>query len=235
MKQNQAESLKFCEFEQNFKEQITNISHDLRTPLASILGYFELINHEEIDEGSKAHYLGVVQKRAHLLQTLLNHYYELTKIDSDALTLQMSLVDVGELLAEVLVTFYDDFSSKQMKVEVIQKLETLKIVADNGQLQHVFINLIQNVLQHGCEQCRVVHEIQRNQTVTMVMNKVLNPEQIEIMKVFNRLYTTDKTRNSQNTGLGLTITQLLIEKMGHQINAALSESGWFVITIIWQV
>jgi len=221
--------------EQALKEQMTNISHDLRTPLASILGYFELMSDKEATEKEKQRYLEMIQKRARLLQILIANYYDLARIESNEYPLQMRTINVNAALAEILATFYYDFSTKHLEVKVIQKGCSLNVLADEKMLHRVFINLIQNVLKHGIEECRIIHQAGDNQAFTKIMNKTSKTGHVDIGQVFNRLYSLDKTRNSENTGIGLTIAHLLIEKMGHKIAAKLSEDGWFSIIIYWKL
>ena len=224
----------FRDVEQNLKEQITNISHDVRTPLASILGYFELMADESATAEEKAQYLNIIKRRAGLLRNLLDHYYELVQIESEAQALQITVVNIEALLIDVLAMFYYDFSEKAIAVDFAGELNSFKVLADKALLQRVFVNLIQNVLNHGDERCEIIHETYENQICTVIKNKIVNGNQIEIEKVFNRLYAADKTRNTGNTGIGLTITKLLIEKMGHKIQAELCED-WFLIRIVWQI
>jgi len=220
--------------QQEIKEQITNISHDLRTPLASILGYFELIEDETTTAKEKEQYLTTIKGRAELLRNLLDNYYDLAQIESEQQELQMNLVSVGELFIDVLALFYYDFSDKDMTVEIMGELEQFKVFADKELLQRVFVNLVQNVLKHGSQRCEISHESCENQVCTIIKNKVADGNQVEIKKVFNRLYSADKTRNLGNTGIGLTIAKVLIEKMGHEVQADLTDDNWFSIKIIWQ-
>ena len=222
----------FREIELMLKEQITNISHDLRTPLASILGYFELINDTTTTANEKEQYLNIIKKRARLLQNLIDNYYDLVQVELEEQELQMSTVDVGKLLNDILATFYYDFSDRDIALEVVESTNVLTIIADEKLLQRVFVNLVQNVLKHGCVKCEINHNSHGR---TIIKNKMPTTNLIEIEKVFNRLYSADKTRNTGNTGIGLTITKLLLEKMGHQIGARLTEDSWFLIEIIWQI
>jgi len=231
----QQQQFYFKEVEQALKEQVTNVSYDLRTPLASILGYFELIEDPETTVEEKEEYLTIVKRRAELLRNLLDHYYDLAQIESEEQEIQMTLVHVGALLIDVLALFYYDFSDKKMVVEITGELDSFETLADKELLQRVFVNLVQNVLKHGHERCEISHESYENQVCTVIKNKVADGNQVEIKKVFNRLYSADKTRNLGNTGIGLTIAKLLIEKMGHRVEAELTEDGWFSIRVVWQI
>lgn len=221
----------FQEIEQELKEQITNVSHDLRTPLASIIGYFELMN-DDITTNEQEQYLDIIKKRAKLLQQLIDNYYNLVQVELEEQELQMSSVNVINLLNDVLATFYYDFSDKKMIIEFEEKTAELTVLADEQLLQRVFVNLFQNVLKHGSDACVISHNSDGR---TTIKNKFKTISQIEIEKVFNRLYSVDKTRNNGNTGIGLTIAQVLLEKMGHKIRAELTEDSCFLIEIIWQL
>jgi len=219
--------------EQILKEQMTNISHDLRTPLASILGYFELTKDEEASEAEKSQYLKMMEKRAHWLQVLITNYYDLARIESGEYPLQMSYVEVGALLVETLALFYYDFSRKQIDVEVMPADFTLKVWGDRDGLRRVLVNLMENVLKHGDKQCQVIHQVSDQQLMTKITNLTAKSAPVVIEQVFNRLYAADSTRNANHTGIGLTIVQLLLERMGHQVRAELDEAGWFSFIISW--
>ena len=219
--------------DQTTKEQMTNASHDLRTPLASILGYFELLEDETLPPSEKQEYLDMIKKRAKLLKSLLDNYYELSKLESETFLLEMKGIDLEAALSEVLAAFYPDFVRKSIVLDIAPATRRLNIMGDEQTLERILVNLIQNVLQHGSQSCSLFHTIQENGVIiTTISNRVLQPEKIEIDKVFNRLYSVDRTRSFGNTGIGLTIAKLLLEKIGHSLEAAL-EDDQFIITIKW--
>ena len=233
LRQNQKNHQFYQEKEQSLKEQMTNISHDLRTPLASILGYFELINDKETTKGEQEEYLGMIQKRALLLRNLLDNYYDLARLESEQQSLVMESLDVNHLLNEILATFYYDFTNKEIAIELPNNPPKIKILANEPLLQRALVNLLSNVLKHGCKLCRISHQLAHGQQITTIANKVSHPEKIMIERVFGRSYSGSKSRTSQNTGIGLTVTKLLLEKMGHQVRAELIEDE-FAIFIDWR-
>lgn len=214
--------------ERQIKEQFTNISHDLRTPLASLLGYLTLLE-EENAESEKNRYRQLIQEKARHLQTLIDTYYDFAKIESFDLQLVMTTIDINQLLPQLLATYYTQFKQDCILPDITLPTESWLILADEQALQRVFSNLIENCLKYG-QQSFVITCNSKRQLV--LQNQIKDFSSLEIEHVFQRLYTADTTRNLQSTGLGLTVAKQLLEQMGHSIGASL-EGNWFTITITW--
>ena len=215
-------------------EQITNISHDLRTPLASILGYFELIESDEVTSDDKKNYLKIIKSRSIMLRNLLDNYYDLVQGESETNALVMQTVNLKKSLIEVASLFYLDFKEAGIELEIDDPLPEISVIADYTQLERVFGNLLRNVVKHGYSTCVIRHKQNKKTITTTIKNKTKPPVAIDIHQVFNRSYSADKTRMNGNTGIGLTITKVILEKMGHTISAEIFDD-WFIITLEWKV
>lgn len=216
------------ERERQVKEQFTNISHDLRTPLAAMLGYLTLLEEEE-EQSQQDYYRQLIQQKARQLQQLIDTYYDFSRIASFDLPLVMTTVEIHSMLTQLLATYYTQFKEQEIRPTITLADGPWLILADEQALQRVFTNLIQNCLKYGYGEFILSRP---NEQQLILQNKLREPSTLNINQVFQRLYTSDGTRNQRSTGLGLTVTKQLLEQMGHSISASL-EKDLFTITITW--
>lgn len=223
--------------EREFRRQISNISHDLRTPLTSILGYLELME-EVISERERAEYLSVVRNRAGALQSLIAEFYDLSRLEADEYQFEMVWVDLNASLSEALALFYHDFEKRGFAAEVSLAEELPLVLADESAVRRIFFNLLQNVLVHGKGKVVVLQRQEGSAVVTCISNESEDLAQEDLERVFERFFTADEMRSGQNTGLGMTITKKLLEKMGHEISARLErqkgQKPVFKVEIRWK-
>ena len=208
------------EQEESLRRQIANISHDLRTPLTSILGYLQLLESEQLSPQQRRHYLEIVSDRAKVLQDLITAFYDLSRIEGGEYPLDLQPVDLRRALEPLLASFYEDFEQAGFQVTVELDDCLPPVLADPGAVTRILTNLIGNALNAG-------------QLVTAFSNDApdLSPE--DLSRVFERFYTADQMRTGQNTGLGLAIVKALAQRMGHAAFAEL-EDGSFTVGVRWE-
>lgn len=231
LEQKQRAAITHQRAEKELRRQIANISHDLRTPLTSILGYIQLMERAE-SEDEKHEYLSIIEGRARTLQTLITSFYDLSRLEAGEYQFVIEPVDLHKLLCGQIADFYGDFTDAGFDVNIDAKEGLPAVKADAGAVVRIFGNLIQNVLRHGARSLSVRQFAQGDVIVTRFANQTdeLAPE--DIGRVFERFYTADKTRAGQDTGLGLAIVKSLAEQMGHTVSAEL-EDGVFAVEIHW--
>lgn len=235
----QEDRIRYVRQERELRQQISNISHDLRTPLTSILGYLELIEDPAATEEERIEYLSVVKRRAKVLQTLITSFYDLSRIEANEFVLETQSVQLYDVLSEIMAAFYPDFTARGFNVLADIDRNTAPIAADRTAVTRVYSNLVQNALRHGERNIFLSQKQVGKEIVTRFCNDApgMKPEDIE--HVFDRFFTADQMRTGQDTGLGLTIAQKFVEKMGGTITASLAqgEAGYpaFTIEIHWPV
>ena len=133
--------------EQAIRQQIANISHDLRTPLTSILGYLQLLEGEGLTGEERREYLAIVQGRAKALQSMIVSVYDLSRLEGGEYPLSRERVDLYHVLSELVAEFYNDFEGFDMTVELREGLPA--VIADPAGVLRVFTNLIRNAMEHG--------------------------------------------------------------------------------------
>ena len=230
----QAERSEFHRREEALRRQIANVSHDLRTPLTSILGYLQLLAGEELGEAERREYLAIVEGRARTLQTLIATFYDLSRIEGGEYPLELQSVDLRRSLEPLLAGFYEDFEQAGFQVTVELMESPPAVSADPGAVTRILTNLIGNALKHGSKTLDI-RLYQEGQTlVTAFSNDAPELTQEDLPRVFERFYTADQMRTGQNTGLGLAIVKALSEQMGHTAFADLKD-GVFTVGVRWKL
>lgn len=212
---------------QELKQAITNVSHDLKTPLASAMGYLQLIRSNKTPEEKKPEYLDIIEKRLKSLSYLLDELFEFTKITEGKIEFKPEKINVSNILSDVLSLYYEDFTAKGSTPNITLPENPVYIFADVNMLRHIFQNLIQNVLAHGTGSFSVTVQPEAR---VLFKNSVEHPEKIDAGRLFERFYTADISRNSKTTGLGLAICKELVERQDGKIRAFIEDDS-LIITI----
>ena len=210
------------------------VSHDLRTPLTSILGYLQLLEDPGLTEGERREYLAVIAGRARTLQSLITSFYDLSRLEGGEYLLQREKVDLYASLSGLLAAFYNDFTDRgfDMEVELAEGLP--QVWADAGAVLRIFTNLIRNALEHGEGRMEIRLYQEGGQVVSRFSNETHALTAEDVPHVFDRFFTSDKMRTGRNTGLGLAIVKALAGQMDCRAEAAL-EGDMFAITLRWPV
>ena len=219
--------------EEELRASISNMSHDLRTPLTSIMGYLQMIRSEKASETDKKEYMDIVEKRTKSLQQLISSFYDLSRIEGNEYNFNYKKVNLSNVLCENIALFYNDFINNSIE-PVIEIEEGIKeIISDEGAITRIFSNLIGNMIKHGENFVKITLKQENDVIITEFINKATGLTQENVDKLFDRFYTVDNSRSDRNTGLGLYITKILVEKLGHNIKANLKEDN-LVISITWK-
>lgn len=217
--------------ERAIRQQIANISHDLRTPLTSILGYLQLLEGEGLTTEERREYLAIVQGRAKALQSMIVSFYDLSRLEGGEYPLSRERVDLYHMLSELVAEFYNDFEGFDMTVELREGLPS--VTADPAGVLRVFTNLIRNAMEHGRSRMSILLYQEGDEVVSVFANDAPGLTSEDVEHVFDRFFTADKMRTGQSTGLGLAIVKALVERMGHTVSAEL-EGDLFRVVVRWQ-
>lgn len=219
--------------EQALRRQIANVSHDLRTPLTSILGYLQLMEGEELTEGERREYLEIIESRARVLQGLISSFYDLSRLEAGEYPIVREKVDLREVLGELLSAFYDELESHfQVTVDLPEDLP--QVWGDRAAMTRVYSNLLRNALDHGEGSLSIVARITGEGVETRVANGCTQMTEADLSHVFDRFYTSDQTRSGRNTGLGLAIVKALAQQMGGEAWAELQNEN-FAVCLRWKI
>ncbi len=229
----QQERVIYQKRETQIRQEIENISHDLRTPLTSILGYVSFLQEDDLKPEERKEYVTIIQKRAKILQGFIQDFYEISRIEADDYPLLLEVIPVQAQLKEALVAYYHEFEQKQLELTAELEERPALIIADKIQFNRILNNLIQNALKYSKKQFTVRQFMAHGCCFIQFINDTGVTSQEELSLIFNRFYTGDQSRGNQSSGLGLTITKLLVEKMKGQIDARMEQDS-FIIEIMWK-
>ncbi len=215
--------------EQMISDTYTNLSHDIRTPLTSLDGYFQLLR-DETDKSAQEHYIDIIQERITSLKDMLEELFMFTKLKNDSFKLELSNCCVSRLLKQTVFSYYEEWKKQGIEPSLDICEDTIFITANAQALRRVLQNVIKNALVHG-QNSICIQMKQKNKIVhILVSNDVKNPDDIDVDKVFERFYKADEARSISSSGLGLSIAKELVERMGGSIEARL-EGKRFVVEI----
>lgn len=201
--------------EQNKNELITNVSHDLRTPLTSILGYVDLLKQNGFEDKEKfVEYISIIDERSKSLNTLINELFEYTKLNSHDIKLNYNTVEIGSLVEQLSGEYSLIF--KKEGLELISEIpeEDIFVDIDIQMIVRALENLLINAKKYSVRNSQVLVKLlqESNDIVISVENKVENISQDDLDNLFERFYKVDKARKTgDSTGLGLSIVKRVVE------------------------
>lgn len=219
--------------ERNFKDTISGISHDIRTPLTSLYGYFQMLQ-DVADGASKEKYTQIINSRILELQNMTEQLFTFVKLENPSYTLDCESVNLTQTLCDVMFSFYGDFEQNAMEPKVDLPSEIYHINANEAAVRRVLQNLVKNALTHGCRELSVGMKSRDEWVEISVSNQVAEDESIDVSRVFEKFYKADSSRHkSGSTGLGLFIARTLTERMGGKICAEVN-GDVFTVTTAWK-
>lgn len=204
------------------KELLSNISHDIRTPLTSIIGYVDALKDEKIHSTEeKKLYLKILSEKSNSLNRLTEDIFHMAKIDANELNINKEKLDINEITRTTLLEFLPRIEREDITININIPDKSYYIFADRLSVIRILNNIINNALQHGKEGkfLGVYIEDEKNSYKLMIWDKGPGIPSEIIDKIFDRLFKCDDSRNScsNNHGLGLAITKKLIEQNGGNI------------------
>lgn len=213
----------------NFRQNITSISHDLRTPLTAASGYIQMLSGDISDE-KRREYVDVISKKISMVQKMLEQLFEFSRIEADEYTFETERININNLLRDEIILFFDRFSERGTEPVIDIPDRPCYISGNADMLERTVSNIVNNALTHGYGDLALKSEEKDGKCILTFRNRTDTVSQSDVSQVFERFYTTDKSRNKKTTGLGLSIAKKFTEKMGGKISAALDD-GSFVIRI----
>lgn len=214
---------------QSSKQMLSNISHDIKTPLTVILGYLEIMS---LNAKENIAMLKKVENKALQVMELINNFFTLSKIEAGDTHIDISRINIKEITKENIIDFYDILTEKNIYVDIDIPQEDIFVYGNIDALNRVFFNLISNAILYGHDgkYLGITLRFDENYVFIDIIDKGKGIEKALVSSVFDRLYTTDDSRNRQfgGSGLGLAITKSLLERLDGDI---LLESTPYVQTV----
>ena len=210
--------------EKQKNDLITNVAHDLRTPLTTIVGYLELIkDNNQLSKEEIQKYSSVAYEKSKRLQMMMDDLFEFTSLDKADIKVNMSIINISELTLQIVDEFYPTFQEHHLNPIVKISQQNLFIKGDGQLIARVFDNLLSNAVKYGKDNNDIQIEILNDeQTVTIkIMNYGEPISQEDLPYIFDKFYRSDSSRSSSTggTGLGLAIAKNIVQMHGGQIFA----------------
>lgn len=206
-------------------ELITNVSHDLKTPLTSIVSYVDLLKREHLEGERVAHYIEVLDQKSQRLRQLTEDLVEASKISSGNIELQMMQMQFQSMIQQAYGEFQERLEEKQLTAHWELDKEPLIILADGRQLWRILENLLSNIYKYAQEGTQIDLSLHRcgEQAVFTLTNVSREKLTIAADELMGRFVRGDKSRNTEGSGLGLSIAQSLTELQGGTFQLMLEE------------
>ena len=227
------------ESERTKNELITNVAHDLRTPLTSIIGYLELLaGNTRIDPEMQHKYIEIAYGKSKRLEKLIEDLFGFTKLNYGKMSMHVAQLDLVKLLGQLLEEAYPNFAEKNLSYDLQSNVPAKMISADGNLLARLFDNLIGNAIKYGADGKRVLVQIFAGEEVVTVSvtnyGYVIPPDELPL--IFNKFYRVERSRSSSTggTGLGLAIAKEIVDMHDGTIGVT-SDLNGTVFTVKLQV
>ncbi|MCB2288555.1 sensor histidine kinase [Clostridium sp. CS001] len=204
-------------------KMLSNISHDLKTPLTVVLGYIETIKlDKDIKKDEREILISKVHKKTLEVIELINKFFYLAMLESEDMDLPITRVNMNEVCRENILSFYETLTSRGYEVNIEIPETNIYALGNLDAIKRIMDNLISNAIKYGSEgKCIGLNlTYDDNYSYVEIWDKGKGIDEMNTLKVFERMYTLEDSRNKlyQGSGLGLTITKRLIEKLGGEIS-----------------
>ena len=219
------EHLRYVQGDAELKTAITNISHDIRTPLTAIYGYLDMLQKTD-DAEKQARYISIIKERAKMMKQLTEELFRYSVILSEEDEIKTEAVNIGQALEDSIMGFYGALSEKGIVPNAAITENKIVRNLNKAYLSRVFSNLLNNAMKYSDGDLDITLS---DSGVITFSNTAKKLSAVEVEQLFDRFYTVEVARNS--TGLGLSIARTLVERMGGTITATYDE-GRLIITII---
>ena len=215
------------------EQSISDIAHDLRTPLTVVKGNLQMLEKEELTDKGRE-YLDISRRKADTLKGMVDEFFELSVLESDSKPAELRKLDVISFLSEFIIENETLIRKKELTPEITFPEKTVFIQADKALLTRVFSNLFTNILKYAKDSFELkVTGDDAGLCTVQIGNNVAEPETIDIEHIFDRTYRVDKARRDGSAGLGLYIAKLLVEKQKGRITAEL-EGNKLIFNIVFK-
>ena len=210
LRQNRQNAINIARNEANLKRAITNISHDLRTPLTAAKGYLQMLESPELTNETGQKYLKIITERLNAQATLMDSLFEFARVIEGDASVEFEDINLCNIVSEALSASYEQITKKGLAVDVNIPNSPIIVPGNKTAVERIVQNLIKNAYTHGVKYMGITVDSKGIE----VANNAENLSGIDTSQIFDRFYIADGARTSKTTGLGLAIVQELTSQMG---------------------
>lgn len=208
------------------EQSVSDIAHDLRTPLTVIKGNLQLLENEEMSSKGK-NYLSVSSKKAEALKSMVDEFFELSVLESDSKVVELTSIDIIPFLSEFILENETVIRQENLTPVMDFPEKSVSVKANAALLSRVLGNLLGNIVKYARDEFYLSVQDNGNESIIRIGNSVENREAIDIDHIFDRTYRADKARSDGSAGLGLYIAKLLMQKQNGSITAEFEDDKLF--------
>lgn len=224
----------FQQTEETNKQLMTSLSHDVRTPLTTLIGYLDAVHRGVVTGEEREEYIETARRKAYDLKGYIDVLFDWFKLNSNEFTMSIQREETAELTRSILIDWIPIFEDQNMEYSIDIPDQPVMVDVDPDSYLRIINNLMQNVIAHS--QASIIHVYLKKQEDAMRLSVVDNGIGIgkgDLKQIFSRLYKCDKGRSEKGSGLGLSIAHQLAEKMGGQLSAESSpgQGTAFILTL----
>lgn len=194
-------------------ELITNVSHDIKTPLTSIINYVDLLEKEDIENETAKEYISVLSRQSARLKKLIEDLLEASKASTGNISVNLSKFELGILLTQALGEYEERFAKNNLQVVLNKTDEMLLVMADNRHMWRVFDNILNNIAKYAQPNTRIYIDANRKNQIAEISFRNISKDPLNISgdELMERFVRGDSSRNTEGSGLGLSIAKSLTE------------------------
>ena len=210
----------FRQMEETNRQLMTSLSHDVRTPLTTLIGYLDAAHKGIVTGKDRDDYIETARRKAHDLKEYIDVLFDWFKLNSNEFAIELRTVETAELTRDILIDWIPIFEDKQIAYNIDIPEQPFRVRLDTDGYMRILNNLIQNVVSHSrADRIEIaLSKKNRNMEITVTDNGI-GIEKEDLKHIFERLYKCDKGRSEKGSGLGLSIVHQLVEKMNGTITA----------------
>ncbi|MEQ2474299.1 sensor histidine kinase [Ruminococcoides intestinale] len=206
--------------EETNRQLMTSLSHDVRTPLTTLIGYLDAAHKGIVTGKDRDDYIETARRKAHDLKEYIDVLFDWFKLNSNEFAMDINIVEAAELTRNILIDWIPIFEDKQIDYNIDIPEQPFRVKLDTDGYMRILNNLIQNVISHShADKIEIILSKQEKNMQIRLADNGIGIEKEDLKHIFERLYKCDKGRSEKGSGLGLSITHQLVEKMNGTITA----------------
>ncbi|MGI6745808.1 MAG: sensor histidine kinase [Acutalibacteraceae bacterium] len=214
------------------RQLMTSLSHDVRTPLTTLIGYLDAAHRGVVVGKEREDYLEIARRKAHDLKDYIDILFDWFKLNSSEISLSIERVEIAELTRNILKDWIPIFEENHLDYEIEIPEKPLFVKVDMDGYVRIINNLVQNVITHSqATQIQIEMEKQEKGIAIRIADNGIGIEKSDLQHIFERLYKCDKGRSDKGSGLGLSIVRQMVEKMGGRIITQSEPNQYTVFTV----
>ena len=217
------------------KDFMSNVSHEIKTPIAAITGFTEILLDGSIDESERQEYLEVINKESMRISRLCENMLHMSRLDSQVIVTNLQKIRLDEQLRKCIILLSEKWSNKEIDFSI--DLEEVSILSDYDMLQQVWINLIDNAIKYSRENCKIDISVKRlndKSVKVSISDNGIGIEEGKLHRIFDKFYQCEESHKKSGSGLGLSISKRIIELLNGTIECkSKKDSGTtFEVTLL---